>query len=127
MRRPAGEQVKSAKRDENWGKKWWTHGWRVGGEKDQTAEVSSSLVAQGAGRVDESGDTISLDGRSHDAATPAGGSGGSLLGLEELLLAVGGLGAVIGVAKEGGQHSCRADLVEDDAKGNRRGLDGREI
>lgn len=68
-----------------------------------------------------------MDGRSDDAATPAGGSGGSLLGLEELLLAVGGLGAVIGVAKEGGQHSCRADLVEDDAKGNRRGLDGREI
>lgn len=68
-----------------------------------------------------------MDGRSHNAATPAGGSGGSLLGLEELLLAVGGLGAVIGVTKERGQYSCRADLVEDDAQSNRRRLDRREI
>jgi hypothetical protein len=99
----------------------------VGSHEDQATQVGGSLVAQSAGGVDEGGDTIGLDGGTDDGRTPAGGRGGGLLGLEKLLLAVGGLGSVVGVAEQRGKHAHRRDLVEDDAQGDRRGLDGWEV
>ena len=104
-----------------------TYRWRIGSEEDQTTKVGSTLIAQSTSSIDESGNTISLNTGTDDGRTPAGSSSGGLLRLEELLLAVGGLGAVIGVTKERSKHGGTGDLVEDDAEGNRGWLHGRKV
>jgi hypothetical protein len=53
--------------------------WGSASHEDQTAEVRGALVAQSTGSVDESGDTISLEGRSGERRAPAGSSGGGFL------------------------------------------------
>jgi hypothetical protein len=55
-------------------------------KEDQCAQVRSALVAQSAGGVDQSSNTVGLDGASNQGAAPGGGSTGGLLGLDELLL-----------------------------------------
>jgi hypothetical protein len=66
-----------------------------------------------------------LNGRANDRRAPAGSSGGSLSGLDELLLAVGCFVSVICIAKERGEDGEGGGLVEDNAEGNSRRLDGR--
>ena len=100
---------------------------RIGGEEDQATEICSTFVAQSTGGIDQSSDTISLNTGTDDGRTPAGGSSGSLLGLEKFLLAVGGLGAVVGVTKQRCENTNTGDLVEDDAEGDRGRLDGWEV
>jgi len=96
-------------------------------EEDESTEVRSTLLGHCASSVDKSTDTVGLDGRAGDGATPCGSSGGSLLGLEELLLGVGGLGAVVGLAKEGAHHGEREGMAVGGADGDGRGLDGRKV
>lgn len=72
-------------------------------EEDERAEVSSALVGQGAGSVDEGTNTVGLEGRADEGSTPGDGGTLGLLGASELLLGVGSLGALVGLAEDGGQ------------------------
>ena len=97
-----------------------TYGRSSGSEEDQRAEVSSTLVGESAGSVDESTNTVRLNGRADDGATPRSGGGGSLLG-------VGLLCAAVGVTKNGAENGKGDSVVEGRAEGDGRGLDGREV
>jgi hypothetical protein len=68
-----------------------------------------------------------LQSTSSNGSSPGGSSSGSLLGLEELLLGVGSLGAVVGITKDGSKDSEADNVVEDSAEGNSRWLDGWEV
>jgi hypothetical protein len=98
-----------------------------GSEEDQGTEVSGTLVGEGTGGVDQSTNSVCLDGRADDGATPCGGGSGSLLAVEVLLLGVGLLRAAVGVAKDGAEDGQRDGVVEGRAEGNGRGLDGRKV
>ena len=104
-----------------------TYGRSSGSEEDQRAEVSSALVGEGAGGVDESTNTVRLDGRADDGATPRGSGGGSLLGVEVLLLGVGLLRTAVGVTENGAEDGKGDSVVEGRAEGDGRGLDGRKV
>jgi hypothetical protein len=47
-----------------------TYGGSSGGHEDQGAEVSSALVGEGTGSVDQSTNTVCLEGRADNGATP---------------------------------------------------------
>jgi len=49
------------------------------GEEDERSEVSSTLVAESTSCVDQSTDTVGLEGATSERATPSGGSAGGLL------------------------------------------------
>jgi hypothetical protein len=98
-----------------------------GGEEDQRSEVGGALVGESASGVDEGTDTVGLDGRADEGSTPGSGGGGSLLGLEELLLGVGGLGLAVGVAEDGAEDGKGDGVVVDGAEGDSGGLNGREV
>lgn len=104
-----------------------THGWSRGGHEDEGAEVGSTLVGKGTGGVDQSTNTVGLDGRADDGGTPGGGSRGSLLGLEELLLGVGSLSLPVGVAEDWAEDGEGSDVVEDGAEGDGRRLNRWEV
>jgi len=72
-----------------------------GSHEDDAAEVRSALVAESTGSVDQSTDTVRLHAGADEGATPRGGSGRGLLGLEELLGAVCLLRLAVGLAEEG--------------------------
>ena len=97
------------------------------GHEDQTAEIGSTGIGQGASGVHQSANAIGLDGGPDDGRTPGGGGAGGLLGLEELFLGVGGLGAVVGVAEDRSEDGKGGGVVEDGADGDGRGLHGWEI
>lgn len=84
-----------------------THGGGRGGHEDEAAKVRSALVAQCARGVDQGADAVALQGRADERGAPGGGGGRGLLGAEELFARVGGLGALVGLAKEG-REDCRA-------------------
>lgn len=86
-----------------------------GSGKDETTEVGSALVAQGAGGVDEGANTITLEGRADKGGAPGDGGRGRLLGLDELLLGVGELGALVGLAEDGAQDRELDAVVEEGA------------
>ena len=98
-----------------------------GGEEDQRSEVGGALVGESASGVDEGADTVGLDGGADEGSTPGSGGGGSLLGLEELLLGVGGLGLAVGVAEDGAEDGEGDGVVVDGAEGDSGGLNGREV
>jgi hypothetical protein len=104
-----------------------TYRWRVCSSEDQTTQVCSSLVGQSTSSVDQGSDTICLDGRTGNRRAPASSRSCGLLGLEEFLLAVRGLSTVVGITEERGQDGGGGGLVEDDAEGNRRGLNRWEV
>ena len=104
-----------------------SYGRSGGGEEDQRSEVGGALVGESASGVDEGTDTVGLDGGADEGSTPGRGGGGSLLGLEELLLGVGGLGLTVGVTEDGAEHSKGDGVAVDGAEGDRGGLDGREV
>ena len=95
--------------------------------EDQTTEVGSALVAQRSSGIDESADAVALQGRADESGAPGGDGVGGLLGLDELLLGVGELGAVVGLAEERAQHGELDAVVEEGAQRNGGGLNGREI
>jgi hypothetical protein len=96
-------------------------------EEDQRAEVGSSLVGESASSVDQSTDTVCLDGRSDDRATPRGGGSRSLLAVEVLLLGVGLLRAAVGVTENGAENGERDGVVKGRAESNGRRLDGGQV
>lgn len=98
-----------------------------GGEENEATEVSSALVAQSAGGVEQGTDTVALEGSSDEGGAEANGGRGGLLGADKLLVGVGGLVAVVGGAEDGGQDGELNALVEGQAEGNGRGLDGGEV
>jgi hypothetical protein len=104
-----------------------TYGGSGGSEEDQGTEVSSTLVGESSGSVDQSTDTVGLDTRAEDGATPRRGGGGGLLAVEVLLLGVGLLRAAVGVTEDGAEDSEGDGVVEGRAESNGRGLDGREV
>lgn len=104
-----------------------TYGRSRAGEEDQGAEVSGALVGESASGVDEGTNTVGLNGRADEGSTPGGGGGGSLLGLEELLLGVGGLGLAVGVTEDGAKNGKGDGVVVDRAEGDGRGLDGGKV
>jgi len=104
-----------------------TYGGSGGGEEDQGAEVSSTLVGESSGSVDQSTDTVGLDTRAEDGATPRCGGGSGLLAVEVLLLGVGLLCAAVCVTEDGAEDSEGDGVVEGRAEGDGRGLDGREV
>lgn len=95
--------------------------------KDQTAEVRRALVAEGAGGVDEGTNTVRLERRADEGGTPRNGGTGGFPRADELLLGVGSLGALVGLAEEGAEHGELGGVVEDGAEGDSRGLDSGEI
>ena len=104
-----------------------SYGRSGGGEEDQRSEVGGALVGESASGVDEGTDTVGLDGGADEGSTPGSGGGGSLLGLEELLLGVGGLGLAVGVAEDGAEDGEGDGVVVDGAEGDSGGLNGREV
>lgn len=95
--------------------------------KDQTTQVRSALVAQGACGINESSNTITLEGRADERGAPGNGGTAGLLGLDELLLGVGRLSALVGLAEDGTQDGQLNAVVEESAEGDGRGLDGGEV
>jgi hypothetical protein len=95
--------------------------------EDQRAEVSSTLVGKSTSSVDQSTDTVCLDSRADNGATPRGGSSCGLLAVEVLLLGVGLLCAAVGIAEDGSKNGQGDGVVEGRAESNGRGLDGRKV
>lgn len=97
------------------------------GHEDQASEIGSAFIAQRAGRIDESGDTIGLKCRSSKRRAPASSSGCSLLRLEKFFLGVCSLGAVVGVTEKRGQDGEGGSMGEDGAESDGGRLDRREV
>jgi hypothetical protein len=96
-------------------------------EENQGAHVRRTLVAQHTRGHKQSADTIGLQGATSKGRSPGCGSAGSLLRLGKLLLRVGGLGAVVGVAEDGSEDGKGDEVGVGGAEGDGRGLDGWEV
>ena len=79
-----------------------TYAWSGACEENKGAKVRSTLVAQCAGGIDQCSHTVGLHSTSNEGASPGCSCAGSFLGLDEFLLRVGGLSAVVGVTEDGG-------------------------
>lgn len=95
-----------------------------GGAPNQTTEVGSALVGKNAGVGEEGGDGVGLNTRADEVGAPEGDGRGGLRGAEELLLAVGGAGLLIGFAEDGGEDGHVGDVGEDGAQSDGGGLNG---
>lgn len=93
-----------------------TYGWSRRRSENQGTEVCGALVGQGTSGLEQSSDTVGLKGRAGQGSSPGGASRGSLLGLEELLSRVGGLGLAVSLAKDWAEDGERGDVVEDSAE-----------
>lgn len=69
-------------------------------QEDETTKIRSPLIRECSSSVDQSTDAITLEGGADEGGAPGDSGGGSLAGSEELLLGVGGLGALVGLAEE---------------------------
>ena len=104
-----------------------THRWGRRGEEDQTTEIGGALVRQCASCVDQSANTVGLNGRANERGTPRSGSRSGLLGLEEFLLGVSRLGLSVDITEQWAEDGERGDVVENGAQCDGRGLDRREV
>jgi hypothetical protein len=104
-----------------------THHRSRSSSENKTTEVGSALVAQSASRINESADAIGLEAGADKGGTPGGSGTAGLLGADELLLGVGGLGALVGLSEDGGQYGELDALIEGEADGDGRGLDRGKI
>jgi len=104
-----------------------THGRCRAGHEDQAAHVGGALVAEGTGGVQERADAVRLHGRADGGSAVRGGGRCGLLGLEELLLGVGGLGLAVGLAEDGAEDGEGDGVGVDGAERDGGRLDGREI
>lgn len=98
-----------------------------GSEEDETTEVSSALVAQSTSSVNQSTNTVALQGGTDERGTPGERSTAGLLGADELLLGVGKLSALVCLAEDGSEDSELDAVVEGRAEGDGRGLDRGEV
>ncbi len=83
------------------------------GHEDQTTQIGRAFVTQRASGVDQSTDTVGLDGGADEGGSIGGSSTGGLLRLGEFLLRVGGLGTVVGIAENRGHDGERGGVGED--------------
>lgn len=104
-----------------------TYRWSRRGGEDQSTEVRSALVGESASGLEQSSDTVRLERRAGQGSSPGGASRGSLLGLEELLSRVGGLGLAVALAEDWAEDGERGDVVEDGAERDGRWLDWWEV
>ena len=104
-----------------------TYAWCRTSHEDQRTEVRRTLVAHSTSSIDQSTNTVGLNSGSNQRRAPGGGGRGGLLGLEEFLLGIGGLGTVISITEDGSEDGERGGVVEDGAESNRRGLNGWEV
>jgi hypothetical protein len=74
-----------------------------GSHEDDSTEVRSTLVAQSTSGVDESADAIALEGGADEGSAPGNGGGAGLPGVQKLILGVGELGTLVGLAEEGSE------------------------
>lgn len=81
-------------------------------EEDQTTQVGSALVAQGTSGIDEGADAVTLQRGADERGAPGEGGAAGLLGAGELLLGVGGLGALVGGAEQRGEDGELNTVVE---------------
>lgn len=95
--------------------------------KDQSAQIRRALVAQGARGIEQCAHTIALQGRAHERRAPGEGCTAGLARADKLLLGVGGLCAVVGLAEDGSEDNEVDAVVEEGAEGDGRGLDRREV
>lgn len=95
--------------------------------KNKSTKVRRALVAQSARSLNQSTNTISLEGGAHERSAPGGADSRGLLGLEELLRGVGGLCAAVGLAEDGAEDGEGCDVVEGGAEGDGRWLDCWEV
>lgn len=70
---------------------------------------------------------VCLDTGAEDRAAVESGGRGGVARLEELFFAVGGAGALVGLAEDGREDSEVGDVGENRAEGDGRGLDGGEV
>lgn len=104
-----------------------TYRWCGAGEEDQATKVCCTLVAKGAGGIDERTHTVRLDGRADERSAPCGGGRCSLLRLEELLLRVGGLGLAVCLSEDWAEDGERGRVIEDGAERDGRRLDRGQV
>lgn len=98
-----------------------------GCKEDECSQVRGALVAKCTGSIDKCSNTVGLHSASNEGAAPSCGGTGSLLRLDELLLRVGSLGAVVGVTKDRGQDAQGSCVGEDCTQRDGGGLHGGEV
>lgn len=96
-------------------------------EEDQGAKVSSTLVTESTGGVDQGSHTVGLYGTADKGTTPCSCGTSSFLRLDELLLRVGSLGAVVGVAEDRGENTQRGCVGEECTHRNSGWLHRRKV
>lgn len=96
-------------------------------EENQSAEIGSTLVAESTSGVDQGSHTVGLDGAADKGATPRSRCASSLLRLDELLLRVGRLSAVVGVTEDRGKNTQRRRVGEEGTHRNSGGLHRRQV
>lgn len=99
----------------------------AGGGEDESTEVGGALVGESACGVDQGTNTVGLEGRTDEGGTPGGGSRRGFPRLEELLLGVGRLGLLPGLAEERGEDAELEGVVEDGAEGDGGRLNSGEV
>lgn len=104
-----------------------TYRWSRRGSEDQSTEVCSALVGESASGLEQSSNTVGLEGRAGEGSSPGSASRGGLLGLEELLRRVGGLGLAVGFAEDRAEDGEGGDVVKDSAERDGRWLDWWEV
>lgn len=84
-------------------------------------------MAQGARGIEQSAHAVALQGRTDERGAPGDGGAAGLAGADELLLCVGGLCALVGLAEDGGEDDEVDAVVEEGAEGDGGGFNGREV
>lgn len=84
-------------------------------------------MAQCARSIEQCTHAITLQGRAHKGRAPGESCAAGFARADKLLLGVGGLGSVVGLAKDGSEDDEVDAVVEEGAEGDGGGLDGREV
>lgn len=104
-----------------------TYRWCSASHEDYATKIGSTLVRESSGSVDQSTDTIRLNGRADNGRAPNRGGRSGFPRLDELFTRVRPHGSVVGVTEERGHDGQRGGMSEDGAERDGRRLDRREI
>lgn len=96
-------------------------------KEDQSAKVGGALVAESTSGVDQRSHTVGLHRASHERAAPCSCCASSFFRLDELLLRVRRLGAVVCVAENGSKDTQRSRVGEEGTHRNSGGLHRGQI